>query len=71
MTNYLWSPLCYFSEIAWQLTLNRPEKQNKTGVEEGHSQDTNAHEGDLCILIFHSLISVDRAVIFHFLMSMT
>ena len=28
----------------------------------GHSKDINAHDGDLCILIFRSLISPDKAV---------
>lgn len=71
MTNYLWSLLCYFSGIAWQLMLSRLGKQNKTGAEQVHSQYTNANEGDLCILIFQSLISADKAVIFHFLLPMT
>ncbi|RVW45943.1 hypothetical protein CK203_068523 [Vitis vinifera] len=51
------------SGIAWQLMLSRLGKQNKTGAEQVHSQYTNANEGDLCILIFQSLISADKAEI--------
>lgn len=51
------------SGIAWQLMLSHLGKQNKTGAEQVHSQYTNANEGDLCILIFQSLISADKAEI--------
>ncbi|OMO64795.1 hypothetical protein COLO4_31833 [Corchorus olitorius] len=50
------------SSVAWQLTLNPLEKQKETGVSEGHSVEKNGDRGDLCILIFHSLISSDKAV---------
>ncbi|XP_007026191.2 PREDICTED: katanin p60 ATPase-containing subunit A1 isoform X1 [Theobroma cacao] len=51
------------SSVAWQLTLNPLEKQKETGVNEGHSVDRNGDGGNLCILIFHSLISSDKAEI--------
>ncbi|KAK9267500.1 hypothetical protein L1049_009928 [Liquidambar formosana] len=51
------------SAVAWQLTLNRLEKQKQAGGDLGLSEDANAHEGDLCILIFRSLISSDKAEI--------
>ncbi|TYI23653.1 hypothetical protein ES332_A06G179500v1 [Gossypium tomentosum] len=51
------------SSVAWQLTLNPLEKQKETGVNEGHSEYRNGDEGDLCILIFRSLISSDKAEI--------
>ncbi|OMO76894.1 hypothetical protein CCACVL1_15353 [Corchorus capsularis] len=51
------------SSVAWQLTLNPLEKQKETGVSEGHSVEKNEDTGDLCILIFHSLISSDKAEI--------
>lgn len=50
--------LKYFSSVAWQLTLTRPEKQKEAEGKEG--------EGDLCILIFQSVISSEKAVGFHF-----
>ncbi|KAE8689688.1 P-loop containing nucleoside triphosphate hydrolases superfamily protein isoform 2 [Hibiscus syriacus] len=51
------------SSVAWQLTLKPPEKHKETGVNEGHSVYRNGDEGDLCILIFRSLISSDKAEI--------
>ncbi|KAK8629538.1 hypothetical protein V6N13_078374 [Hibiscus sabdariffa] len=53
------------SSVAWQLTLNplEKEKQKETGVNEGHSIYRTGDEGDLCILIFRSLISSDKAEI--------
>ncbi|KAI8001168.1 hypothetical protein LOK49_LG09G00207 [Camellia lanceoleosa] len=51
------------SAVAWQLTLSRPEKQKETSGVQGHPDDTNALEGDLCILMFRSLISTDKAEI--------
>lgn len=47
-----------FSSVAWQLTLARPEKQKEAEGKEG--------EGDLCILIFQSVISSEKAVSLHF-----
>lgn len=41
------------SAVSWQLTLTRPDKQKETGGNEG--------EGDLCILIFGSLVTPDKA----------
>ncbi|PON91300.1 Spastin [Trema orientale] len=40
------------SAISWQLTLTRPEKQKETGGNEG--------EGDLCVLLFGSLVTSDK-----------
>uniref|UniRef100_A0A5B7BWY3 AAA+ ATPase domain-containing protein n=1 Tax=Davidia involucrata TaxID=16924 RepID=A0A5B7BWY3_DAVIN len=51
------------SAVAWQLTLSYPEKQKETGGDQGRSEDPNACEGDLCILMFRSLISSDKAEI--------
>ncbi|KAA8520142.1 hypothetical protein F0562_014398 [Nyssa sinensis] len=51
------------SAVAWQLTLGYPEKQKAIVGDDGHSEDTNAHEGDLCILMFRSLISSHKAEI--------
>ncbi|XVF26106.1 hypothetical protein REPUB_Repub13aG0271200 [Reevesia pubescens] len=51
------------SSVAWQLMLNPLEKQKETGVNEGHSVYRNGDGGDLCILIFGSLISSDKAEI--------
>lgn len=48
------------SAVAWQLTLKPPEKQNESGGDQGQSGDLNAREGDLCILIFRSLITSDK-----------
>lgn len=53
-----------FSGVAWQLTLSRPEKQRETGGNQGQP-NTNSQEGDLCILMFRSLITSDKAVIIH------
>ncbi|EXB77024.1 Cell division cycle protein 48-like protein [Morus notabilis] len=41
------------SAISWQLTLTQPDKQKETGGNEG--------EGDLCIVIFRSLVTADKA----------
>lgn len=46
------------SAVSWQLTLTQPDKQKETGGNEG--------EGDLCILIFGSLVTPDKAVSLHF-----
>lgn len=48
------------SAVAWQLTLKSPEKQNESGGDRAQSGDMNAREGDLCILIFRSLITSDK-----------
>ncbi|KAF4379233.1 hypothetical protein G4B88_022641 [Cannabis sativa] len=40
------------SAISWQLTLTRPDKQKETEGNEG--------EGDLCVLIFGSLVTSDK-----------
>ncbi|KAK9064157.1 hypothetical protein SSX86_015537 [Deinandra increscens subsp. villosa] len=47
------------SGVAWQLTLNRPVVQ-KEGVKDKSSSDANPNDGDLCILMFRSLISSDK-----------
>ena len=62
---------CCFSSVAWQLTLNPIENQKETGVNEGHSVDRNRDGGDLCIFIFRSLISSDKAVGINFLQLLT
>ncbi|XP_058723741.1 uncharacterized protein LOC131595415 [Vicia villosa] len=46
--------------VAWQLTLTHPSKQKHIQQNEPSSTDTNAHDRDLCILIFHSLIGSDK-----------
>ncbi|XP_057513919.1 uncharacterized protein LOC130795729 isoform X1 [Actinidia eriantha] len=51
------------SAVAWQLTLSPPEKQKENGRGQGQPDDTNAQEGDICVLVFHSLISSDKAEI--------
>ncbi|KAK6932781.1 ATPase, AAA-type, core, partial [Dillenia turbinata] len=52
------------SAVAWQLTLRRrPEVPQDGQGNLGHSRDTNADERELCILIFRSLISFDKAEI--------
>lgn len=51
-----------FSAVAWQLTLDHPKKQKQAGGKLENPEDTNAHEGNLCVLIFRSLISSDKAV---------
>ncbi|XP_044461760.1 katanin p60 ATPase-containing subunit A1 [Mangifera indica] len=51
------------SAVAWQLTLRHPGKLNKHGGDQAHSTDMNTHEDDLCILIFRSLITSDKAEI--------
>ncbi|XP_022720659.1 uncharacterized protein LOC111278295 isoform X3 [Durio zibethinus] len=51
------------SSVAWQLTLNPFENLKESGVNEGHSVDRNRDGGDLCILIFRSLVSSDKAEI--------
>ncbi|KAD7117977.1 hypothetical protein R6Q59_005005 [Mikania micrantha] len=47
------------SGVAWQLTLNRPVMQ-KDGFKDNSSSDANINDGDLCILMFRSLISSDK-----------
>ncbi|KAJ7967744.1 katanin p60 ATPase-containing subunit A1 [Quillaja saponaria] len=49
------------SKVAWQLTITRPinQKDNRGN----HERSTDMNDGDLCILIFHSLISSEKAEI--------
>lgn len=59
----LWINCCnfvmsYFSAVAWQLTLSCPENQKESGGGPGQPD-----EGDLCVLLFRSLISTDKPVI--------
>lgn len=68
--NYL-QLFCCFSSVAWQLALNPLENQKETGENEGHLVDRNRDGGDLCILIFRSLISSDKAVGLNFLQLLT
>lgn len=51
------------SSVAWQLTFNQLEKLKEAGGNDGNSGDVNANEGNLCILIFRSLISSEKAEI--------
>ncbi|XP_052181807.1 uncharacterized protein LOC127794600 isoform X2 [Diospyros lotus] len=51
------------SAVAWQLTLSRPGKGKQTGGDQGNMNDTNAHDEDLYILLFRSLISSDKVEI--------
>ncbi|XP_042519065.1 probable 26S proteasome regulatory subunit 10B isoform X2 [Macadamia integrifolia] len=51
------------SKVAWQITLRRTEKQKEVEGEREVSNDKDEREGDLCILIFQSLISSDNAEI--------
>ncbi|XP_047312247.1 uncharacterized protein LOC124915551 isoform X2 [Impatiens glandulifera] len=48
------------SAVAWQLTLSPPLSGNKIGNDKGQREDASANEGDLCILLFRSLISLDK-----------
>lgn len=52
------------SAVAWQLTLNNPDGQEVKS--EKHHQGINLLERDLCVLIFRSLISSEKAVNIHF-----
>ncbi|KAL6990724.1 hypothetical protein U1Q18_008843, partial [Sarracenia purpurea var. burkii] len=45
---------------AWD---SHPEKQKEAGGIQGQLDDTSTHNGDLCILMFRSLISSDKAEI--------
>ncbi|KAG7963019.1 hypothetical protein I3843_09G096500 [Carya illinoinensis] len=51
------------SAVAWQLTLNPLEKQKEVEGDVGYSKDINSHNADLCILIFRSLVSSEKAEI--------
>ncbi|KAG6641799.1 probable 26S proteasome regulatory subunit 10B isoform X2 [Carya illinoinensis] len=51
------------SAVAWQLTLNPLEKRKEVEGDVGYSKDINSHNADLCILIFRSLISSEKAEI--------
>lgn len=48
------------STVAWQLALKRPREQKETGNNNIPAGETVSNEGDLCVLIFRSLISPDR-----------
>lgn len=48
------------STVAWQLALKHPREQKKTGENNLPAGGTISNEGDLCVLIFRSLISPDR-----------
>lgn len=51
---------CYFSPVAWQITLRSVENKKEPG---GSEEDADE---DLCILIFGSVITSDKAVKFRF-----
>ncbi|XP_048131695.1 probable 26S proteasome regulatory subunit 10B isoform X1 [Rhodamnia argentea] len=50
------------SAVAWQLMINPPERQREA-EQEDRAENIKKQEGDLCILIFRSLISSDKAEI--------
>lgn len=51
--------------------LMRPEKRKETGGDPGELKDVNAHEGDLRILVFRSVItSSEKTVSFYVLQFM-
>ncbi|XP_022132785.1 probable 26S proteasome regulatory subunit 10B isoform X2 [Momordica charantia] len=51
------------SPVAWQLTLTNPKTQREAGGNEGISIEMDAEDGDLSVLIFHSLITSDKTEI--------
>ncbi|XP_031743223.1 ATPase family AAA domain-containing protein 1-B isoform X2 [Cucumis sativus] len=51
------------SPVAWQLTLSRPKSQKEAGENKGNSIEMDADDGDLTVLIFHSLITSDKTEI--------
>ncbi|XP_042941591.1 uncharacterized protein LOC122276148 isoform X3 [Carya illinoinensis] len=51
------------SAVAWQLTLNPLEKRKEVDGDVGYSKDINSQYADLCILIFRSLVSSEKAEI--------
>ncbi|KAL1358568.1 hypothetical protein AAHE18_04G043100 [Arachis hypogaea] len=51
------------STVAWQLALTHPSKKKHIQGDDPSSIDMNGHDGDLCILFFHSLIGSDKAEI--------
>ncbi|KAG9439893.1 hypothetical protein H6P81_020058 [Aristolochia fimbriata] len=51
------------SAVAWQLTLSYPQKQIEIDKHEECPPDKDTHNSSLCILIFESLISSDKAEI--------
>lgn len=51
------------SPVAWQLSLTRPKTQREAGGNEGNSLEIDAGDGDLSVLIFHSLVSSDKTEI--------
>ncbi|CAJ1962570.1 unnamed protein product [Sphenostylis stenocarpa] len=51
------------STFAWQLTLTHPSEQKHIPANDMSSKDINADDRDLCILIFRSLVGLDKAEI--------
>ncbi|KAL4019750.1 hypothetical protein IC575_018506 [Cucumis melo] len=51
------------SPVAWQLTLSRPKSQRVAGENKGNSIEMDAEDGDLTVLIFHSLVTSDKTEI--------
>ncbi|ESW19675.1 hypothetical protein PHAVU_006G145500 [Phaseolus vulgaris] len=49
--------------VAWQLTLTHPSEQKHIPGNDMSSKDISADDTDLCILIFHSLVGLDKAEI--------
>lgn len=60
----------YCSAVAWQLTLNPPEKKKEVEGDVGYSKEINSLNSDLSILIFRSLISSEKAVNIHLVLLM-
>lgn len=56
---------CVSSAVAWQLMINPPERQREA-EQEDRAENIKKQENNLCILIFRSLISSDKAVSSHF-----
>ena len=53
-----------FSTVAWQLALSLPNVKQESGG--SGTGETISNNGDLCVLIFRSLISPDKPVIIGF-----
>ncbi|CAM8998501.1 unnamed protein product [Rhodiola kirilowii] len=51
------------SAVAWQLILDRPKDNKQISGDLGKQDDPNALDEELCILLFRSLISADKAEI--------
>lgn len=52
----------FLSAVAWQITLQHPQKKEGDIGGEMVPENKDGQEGSLCVLIFQSLISSDTAV---------